>query len=116
MIDELVNCCKERLALGQTDIKQLSDHIASLNETERKSVYYHSECRKPIVNKTMIEHLRAKHVWSDSPAGSGRPSSAADSARPKRIKTTPKAKMCIFSSCSFCSNGTSEPLYHVFFR
>ena len=48
MIDKLVDCCNERLSLGQSGIKQLSDRLASLSESERKYVCYHSECRKPI--------------------------------------------------------------------
>ena len=36
MIDKLVDCCNERLSLGQSDIKQLSDRLASLSESERK--------------------------------------------------------------------------------
>ena len=50
MIDKLIDCCNERLSLGQSDIKQLSDRLAGLSESERKYVCYHSECRKPIVN------------------------------------------------------------------
>ena len=40
MIDKLVDCCNERLSLGQSDIKQLSDRIASLSESERKYLCY----------------------------------------------------------------------------
>ena len=46
LIDKLVDCCNERLSLGQSYIKQLSDRLASLSESERKCVRYHSECRK----------------------------------------------------------------------
>ena len=117
MIDELINCCNERLTLGQTDIKQLTDHLNSLSESERKSVCYHSECRKQMVNKTMIERLRVKRARYDSPVCStqrpGRPSTSSDFARPKRKKSTPKAEVCLFSSCSFCPNDTSESLHQV---
>ena len=65
--DKLVDCCNERLSLGQSYIKQLSDHLASLSESERKCVRYHSECRKHIVNMSMIARLRSKRVRSDSP-------------------------------------------------
>uniref|UniRef100_UPI00358EE243 UPF0711 protein C18orf21 homolog isoform X1 n=1 Tax=Myxine glutinosa TaxID=7769 RepID=UPI00358EE243 len=118
MIGELIYCANERLSLGQGDIKRLTDRLASLGESERKSVWYHSECRKPIVNTSMIERLRVKRVRFDSPAcparGPGRPSSVADSTRPKRTKTIPKEKVCLFSSCSFCSNNISEPLHRVY--
>ena len=67
MIDTLVDCCNERLSLGQRYIKQLSDRLASLSESERKCVRYHSECRKHIVNMSMIARLRCKRVRSESP-------------------------------------------------
>ena len=97
MIDKLVDCCYERLSLGQSDIKQLSDRLASLSESECKYVCYHSECRKPIVNMSMIARLRSKRVSSDSPVclarSPGRPINTSDSTRPKRTKSTPKAKV-----------------------
>ena len=98
MVDELVSCCRERLSLGQSDIKQLADHLTSLSDSERKLVHYHSECRKPIVNKSMIERLKIKRDKSDSPVcrGPGRPSTSIDSGRPKRAKTVPKAEECLF--------------------
>ena len=60
MINKLVDCCNERLSLGQSYIKQLSDRLASLSESERKCVRCHSECRKPIVIISMIARLRSK--------------------------------------------------------
>ena len=99
MIDTLVDCCNERLSLGQSYIKQLSDRLASLSESERNSGRYHSKCRKPIVNMSMNGRLRRKRVRSDSPVclarSPGRPINTTDSARPKRTKATPKAKVCI---------------------
>ena len=88
MIEDLYHCCNERLSLGQTDVKPLIDCLASLNELERKAACYHSECRKPIVNKSVIERLRSKRVWpsdsiSYSVQGPGRPSNAATCSRPK---------------------------------
>ena len=116
MINELVSCSNERLALGQTDIKQLTDCFSSMSESELKAAYYHSECRKPIVNKRMIERLRLQSDSLGCPVrGRGRPStSGTESTRPKRIKTNPKEEVCIFSACSFCPSDTSEPLHRVF--
>ena len=118
MIDKLVDCCNERLSLGQSYIKQLSERLASLSESERKCVRYHSECRKHIVNMSMIARLRSKRVRSDSPVclarSPGRPINTTDSARPKRTKSTPKANVCVFSSCSFCPNDTAGSLHHAF--
>ena len=119
MIDTLVDCCNERLSLGQSYIKQLSDRLASLSEFERKCVRYHSECRKRIVNISMIARLRSKRVRSDSPVclarSPGRPINTTDSARPKRTKCTPNANVCVFSSCSFCPNDSAESLHRAFF-
>jgi len=33
---------------------------------------------------------------------------------PKRIKTTPKVRECLFATCSFCPNDNTEPLHRVF--
>ena len=77
MVADLVNCCNERLSLGHLEMKQLCDRLNSLSESEKNSVYYHSECRKPLVNKVNIERLRTKRSRCDSPAsslrGPGRP-------------------------------------------
>ena len=83
---------------------------------DRRLVHYHSECRKPIVNKSKIERLKSKRDRSDSPVcrGPGRPSTFLDSGRPKRTKTTPKVKECLFSTSSFCPNDNTEPLHRVF--
>ena len=118
MIDKLFDFCNERLSLGQSDINQLSDRLASLSESERKYVCYHSECRKPIVNMSVPARLRSKRISSDSPVclarSPGRPINTTDSARPKRTKSTPKAKVCVFSSCSFCPNDTAGSLHRAF--
>ena len=117
MIDELLKCCYERQSLGQCDTKQLTDYLGRLSESGLKALYYHSECRKPIVNKSMIERLRAKRERSDSPAysvqGRGRPSTESDSARHKRRKSVPKEEVCLFAGCSFCPIDSSEPLHQV---
>ena len=120
MIDKFFDCCNERLSFGQSYIKQLSDRLASLSESELKSGRYHSKCRKPIViiPVSMIARLRSKRVRSDSPVclarSPGRPINMTDSARPKRTKCTPKSNGCVFSSCSFCPNDTAESLHRAF--
>ena len=118
MIDTFFDCCNERLSLGQSYIKQLSDRLASLSESERKSGRYHSKCRKPIVSISMIARLRSKRVRSDSHVclarSPVRPINMTDSARPKRTKCTPKAQVCILSSCSCCPNDTAGSLHRAF--
>ena len=90
VVDQLIACCNERLFLGDTELKPLNDRLAGLSESACKSVCYHSECRKPIVNSTLIERIRCKRAHMTSPnclpVGPGRPSSSTESARPKRIK------------------------------
>lgn len=118
MLKDLLKCCQERVSLGQSDIQHLTDHLSGMNELELKSVYYHSECRKPIVNKGMIERLRGKRSRTESPypsasRGPGRPSSATGLVRPKRSRSLPKEEVCMFSSCAFCPEGGSEPLHRV---
>ena len=96
MVADLVNCCNERLSLGQLEMKQLCDRLNSLSESEKNSVYYHSECRKPLVNIVNIERLRTKRSRCNSPAsslhGPGRPSCSSDTPRPTRTKTSPNPK------------------------
>ncbi|KAG0719847.1 hypothetical protein GWK47_049648 [Chionoecetes opilio] len=118
MTDEILQHCQERVSLGDTesDIHRLLNYLSGLIEGELKYVRYHSECRKPIVNKNKIERLR-KRSRTDSPVcaprGPGRPSSAVGSVRPKRSKTIPKEQVCLFSNCDFCPKNDSEPLHRV---
>ena len=117
LIADLVNCCNEWLSLGQRQMKQLCDRLNSLSESEKNSVYYHSECRKPLVNKVNIKRIRTKRSTCDSPVsflrGRGRLSCSSDTPWPKRTKTVPKSQICMFSHCDFCPNDNSEPLHHI---
>lgn len=118
MTDEILQRCQERVLLGdtQSDIHELLNYLSSLNEEEFKSVQYHTQCRKPIVNKDKIERLRKRSRTNSpvcAPRGPGRPSSAAGSARPKRSKTISKEQVCLFSTCEFCPKNDSEPLHRV---
>ena len=67
---------------------------------------------------SMIARLRSKRVRSDSPVclarSPGRPINPTDPARPQRTKSTPKAKVCVFSSCSFCPNYNAGSLHRAF--
>jgi len=62
MITDLLTCCRERVSLGQSEYQKLTDHLSGFKELELKSVYYHSEGRKPIVNKSLIERLWGKRI------------------------------------------------------
>ena len=87
-------------------MQPLTDHFSELDELEVKSVYYHSESRKPIVDKTLIACLRDKQSRPDSPVCFKR-----GPALLKCLKTVAKEKVCMFSPCDFCSKESSEPLH-----
>ena len=82
MIDKLVDCCNERLSLGQSDIKQLSDRLASLSESERKL----RDRLSALSTRLTLHGLRGQNL----------------------------AKVCVFSSCSFCPNDTAGSLHRAF--
>jgi len=67
MITDLLTYCRERVSLGQSEYQKLTDTLSGFNELELKSVYYHGECRKPIVNNSLIERLRGMRIRPDSP-------------------------------------------------
>ena len=66
-VDQLITCCNERLSFGDSELKPLNDRLAGLSESARKSVCYNSKCRKPIVNRTLIERLRCRRARMTSP-------------------------------------------------
>ena len=117
MIEDLVSCCRERVSLGETKFEELLNFFSGLNEGGVKTVKYHNDCRKPIVNKIMIARLKSKRSRTDSPSssggGPGRPPSTPDSARPKRSKTVAKEEICLFARCDFCGIDRSDPLHKV---
>ena len=118
MIKDLFISIDERIALGQTDLEQVSFRFSSLSASEQENVWYHSDCRKPIVNQINIEHLRKSklkrsNTLSGTTQGAEQPSSSTESVRPKRIKIIPKSKVCIFSSCNFCKTTISKDLHLV---
>ena len=63
----------------------------------------------------MIARLRSKRDLPVCLARShGRLINTTDSARHKRTTSTPKAKVCVFSSCSFSPNDTAGSLHRAF--
>lgn len=115
-IQELCSIARERVTLGELKYKPLVDLISKLQSSELATIRYHSESRKPIVNKTNLERVR-KRVRSDSPTivpQGGRPCASSDNVRPKRFKTKPKETICVFASCSFCSSSMTDPLHRTY--
>ena len=111
MIEDLKYCCHERVTLGETKYNELLVSLSAMTEKEINCVQYHKECRKPIVNKTVIARLKAKRLRTESPISSGRgpghPSTTPGSVRPKRFRTIAKEQICLFSSCDFCGMGAT---------
>ena len=117
MIEDLEYCCHERVTLAETKYNELLVSLSAMTEKEINCVQYHNECQKPIVNKTVIARLKAKHLRTESPISSGRgpsrPSTTPGSVRPKRLRTIAKEQICLFSSCDFCGIDSSDPLHLV---
>jgi len=109
MVDELLSCCHLRYSYGQADVKPLLDRLAALSDQERENVPYHSECRKRLTNKYNIDYLAKKR----EPALEGHLSMSRPVDRPKRTKIAPKAEVCMFSICNFCTTEKTEPLHRV---
>ncbi|KAG0717672.1 hypothetical protein GWK47_053947 [Chionoecetes opilio] len=89
MTDEILQHCQERVSLG-------------LNEGELKYVRYHSECRKPIVNKNKIERLRKRSRTESpvcAPRGPGRLQVLWDLFGQSGQRLIPRNKLCLFSNC-----------------
>ena len=63
----------------------------------------------------ILRTLRLKRSDSlpDITEDSEQPSTSTESVRPKRIKLTPKSKVCIFSQCDFCKKNNSDNLHLV---
>ena len=106
MIEDVFDCCKERLQLGEVTYQSLYE---GLNIPERGTLLYHSECRKPIVNKTNLKRLRSQ---SYSTQVRGRPTTKTNMERPNRLKCISKAIVCMFSLCNFCP-GDNSGLHNV---
>ena len=111
-IKEVCNIARERVALGELRYQSFVNFVSNLSTSELAKVRYHSECRKPIVNKTNLERLR-KRARSESSVTAGRPPSTSDVVRPKRVKTMHKEPVCIFNPCSFCPVSLNDPLHCV---
>lgn len=111
-IQDLVDCCNRRVTLGQLQYREIADYLSQLDEKDLGSVYYHSECRREVINKSKIERLVPKRDRSAS-SGAGRPSKVSSCDRPKRTKTQFKAEVCMFKGCSFCKLEPNEPLHKV---
>jgi len=61
-ITDLLACCRERVLLGENELKPLVGRLCSLDEFQLENVLYHSECRKPIVNKDHLERARKRKL------------------------------------------------------
>lgn len=110
MITDLIQCCTERVALGQSETQDIVDRLTGINKSDK--ICYHSSCRKPLVNKSKLNRLR--EAVGRGTEGPGRPpvANAFDTKRPNREKRVPKEEVCMFSTCSFCPGVTTPNALH----
>ena len=95
-IKSLFTVINERIDLGESDLKPILLRFSNLSITEQKNVWYHSECRKPLVNVRNVERLRTfglkrSDSLPDITEDSEQPSTSTESVRPK--------SMHIFTMC-----------------
>ncbi|KAG0713005.1 hypothetical protein GWK47_017203 [Chionoecetes opilio] len=67
MLKELLDCCKERVALGQNDLQTITDRLENLSETDRASAYYHCECLNRLLTRQKIYRLRLREPDFNKP-------------------------------------------------
>ena len=114
MIEALIISINERISLGQTDLEPILFRYNNASVSEQKRVWYHSECRKPLVNQYNKALLTKKSTLKrpDSPSDATE-STSNDPVRPKRQKCELKARVCMFSLCDFCKKDASDDLPKV---
>lgn len=121
LINELLERLEERVSLGDLKVKPVLERLQSFSKNDlqdvEKTAQYHNECRKSVMNKVIIERLRKNPIVGDDSQPSrraGRPSTAGESSlRPRRVKSVPLEKRCLFKSCNFCPDLGEPELIHV---
>ena len=94
--------------------------MSSLSEEDMKKVRYHSAFKKFVINKEYIKRVENRALASSSDSSlkprKGHPikrlSDSCITSRPKKQKTTPKLKFCIYNS-DRCVADNDEELQKV---
>ena len=119
-IKDMFSCAKRRYELGELKYEEMAKLMFTLSDDDMKKVCYHSACRKLVINKEHMKRVenRAKASTSDSSVQprKGRPvkrlSDSCIASRPKRQKTTPNLKVCIFNP-DRCVADNDEDIHQV---
>ena len=71
--------------LGESEMKELPDCLNGMSESVMQGAWYHSECRKSLVNKVNTEKIKSQTASLEySVRGHGHPSSISpEFTRPK---------------------------------
>lgn len=106
-IYDILHYAKRLTELGEVQFKHLSDFLSSLSKSEIEKVRYHSDCRKTVVNKPLLDRAEKKRARLDSPSAAaqpakrGRPARSNESGRLHRqTGIVPKDIVCIFAPSS----------------
>ena len=114
---DIVKSCEERVSLGDSRVLPLYNRLLDFQECNYENIAYHRKCRQTIVHKWYAKDMKERNtlppkIPNVSGKRSGRPQKSNDSEKPKRIKTTPKEEVCLFSSCKFCPKN-SDSLHQI---
>ena len=102
-ICDILHYANRLVDLGEVKWRPLSDHLSSLSQSELEQVRYHSDCRKIIVNKPLLERAEKRRTRSESlspppPAKRGRPAKSSVTGRPQRhTSAAPRDIVCMFA-------------------
>ena len=113
------------MSLGDKDLIPLEATLKSYKDI--KTIPYHSQCRKDIVNSTNLSQQRKRSVSVSteneksilSPSKQGRPrkESIESMSTPRSIsnpsKNVPKARICMFYNCKFCRSESVVEIHQV---
>ena len=103
-IQDILHYAKRLADLGEVAFRPLSDFLSSLSKSDLEKVRYHSDCRKRVVNKSLLERAERKKAHLDTPTAAqpvkrGRPakSSSSTSRVNRHTGVIPKEIACIFA-------------------
>ena len=122
-VASLIKKVSERVRLGETAYVSVEEYLNSIED--KKSITYHSECRKKVFHVKALAELNKRSQpapYDDSdnvlapPPKRGRP--AKQSSIPSRVsrgneRCQPKESVCMFYDCEFCKSESQKDLHLV---
>lgn len=116
---DILHYAKRLADLGEVAFRPLSDFLSSLSKSELEEVRYHSDCRKKVINKLLLERAERKRAHLDSPSAAqpakrGRPAKSSSTGRLQRhTGVIPKEIVCIFAPPTGKCKYHEEELHKV---